>query len=370
MSRIISLCLVCLLGVISLLHIGCNPKVDNNDTIETIYINLDNENGKPSRIVIEKIVKLETEQSLVGQLNCLQAYKDKFYILDKRITKSLYAFDLNGQLISKTIVGRGPNEIIHPFAFAIDRINDLVLVYDVRQRSIVTMDLNLNKISEKKIPDLVSVNDMRYIGNDSMLVRFSDEISNSEFTVYGNGFSEATTLDIINFDSIPTTTPSPFSSGDELLFIAPWDNTIYQLKSGSLVKRYYLDFGKYNFTDEEYEFRQLDERKADVRTGKRVGPNATLEKTDKFLMTSFYYKDTRLTYFYSLATGINYNLNDAVHNNIIPYGLTWGALDSDTFFATVYPADMKKFIDANPSYEYLNVSESDNSYIVIYSITE
>lgn len=70
----------------------------------------------------ESYIALETNpNSLIGNIDQIEIYDEKIYILDSRNTSALYVFTINGKFITKLEgTGNGPGEFISPHSFWID----------------------------------------------------------------------------------------------------------------------------------------------------------------------------------------------------------------------------------------------------------
>lgn len=79
----------------------------------------------------ESYVALETNpNSLIGNIDQIEIYDEKIYILDSRNTNALYVFTINGKFITKLEgTGNGPGEFISPHSFWIDP-NGYIFILD------------------------------------------------------------------------------------------------------------------------------------------------------------------------------------------------------------------------------------------------
>jgi hypothetical protein len=120
-----------------------NNKIKNLKEMEIIQVS-----GKQTfkdRIELSKIssdikyIKLETvnNNSLIGKVDRLLLFKDRIFILDRKITKSIYIFDMNGNLLNIiNKIGKGPGEFLKPFDITIDKKNNTLMVYCQDERKI------------------------------------------------------------------------------------------------------------------------------------------------------------------------------------------------------------------------------------------
>jgi hypothetical protein len=350
---------------------------------KTIEFDLDREDGPIPVVSIEKIIPLEmTENSTLSDTYGLNVkyYNNRFYVLDIFGSRSLLAFSDEGLFINRTKNGRGPGELLNPFAFDIDRDKKVIKLWDQSLRSIVTLDLDLNIISSFKL-DTVFITDFRILNSDRILVNHNPRKENAsgsnqlreyyQYTLYEKDFNLSTRLNLTVFaKDPPITLPNPFSIGDEILLIAPRDLNIYKLTDGMVEPAYIFDFGKYGFSQSELEGMPDNEKEDLERNGERIRGLGIIQKTNNFLMSIVAFKNQTVTIFHSLSTDINYNLNDCFKKNLLPDCFTQCSIGQNRFLALVAPDLLKTSAESNSEYADLEISENDNPYIIIYTIKE
>src|SRR5512133_1752017 len=102
-----------LLIIACLIFCACS----NHEVVKTIKIDIKNNKSLPD-LVIKSIIPLETDSNcLIGSISSLSFYKDYIYVFDRRFAKSLFQFSLNGCFKNKTLIGKGPEELITPRDF-------------------------------------------------------------------------------------------------------------------------------------------------------------------------------------------------------------------------------------------------------------
>jgi hypothetical protein len=87
---------------------------------------------------------LETNKaSIIGSIDKVIVDGEYIFILDRTLSSTLFMFSKNGKYITKiTKIGEGPNEIIHPYDFDVDRKNKQVIVYDGILSKFVFLTIN------------------------------------------------------------------------------------------------------------------------------------------------------------------------------------------------------------------------------------
>ena len=82
-----------------------------------------------------KVIPLETKkESLIGEISSIRFCGDYIVVLDRRIGKSIYVFDMDGKFL-RTIgkLGKGPGEYINPSSISTNTKTNEILVYDAVQ---------------------------------------------------------------------------------------------------------------------------------------------------------------------------------------------------------------------------------------------
>ncbi|MCP4179295.1 MAG: 6-bladed beta-propeller, partial [bacterium] len=120
------------------------------DITPAISVDLENNKNIPT-INIGNIIPIESVQnSIIGEIRSLSFAEDNIYILDTDYSKSLYQFNLNGRFRNKTILGKGPGELIDPIDFYIDSDNEQIMIWDATLKQMNRFDMDLNYLSNSK----------------------------------------------------------------------------------------------------------------------------------------------------------------------------------------------------------------------------
>jgi hypothetical protein len=141
-------CIVAII-VFLILIFSCNnnEKQDSNKNTDNSYINLfldetkrETELKMSSFFSSVKIIPLElTDNSMLGDINNLQIFEDKFIIFDKTGANSVFVFNKKGEFLFEIgSKGSGPGEYSEISDFTIDYEKKLIFILD-NQRQIINV---------------------------------------------------------------------------------------------------------------------------------------------------------------------------------------------------------------------------------------
>ena len=111
-------------------------------------ISIDIENGPKTdnpeyEVDLVRIIPLETtDESIFGVVNRIEVVDGRIYILDIQQGKGIYVFHENGDFIGRTKNGKGPGEMLNPFAFYVDHVENRLVVWDQSLSSLFEFDYN------------------------------------------------------------------------------------------------------------------------------------------------------------------------------------------------------------------------------------
>ena len=123
--------------------ISCSTKHNQSDLfLDGDYYTIDLDGEKESSIPLSSLFKnirtilLETgDDCLIGRINDLQVFDGCIYILDTRMAKSLFVFDMEGKYIRKIgSFGSGPGEYVSINDFTLDTENRIIFLSDHSNR--------------------------------------------------------------------------------------------------------------------------------------------------------------------------------------------------------------------------------------------
>lgn len=362
------------LFIAQLSWIGCA----NQSDIEVIKYDLEDTKELLLNIDIHKIISLETTKgSLIGNTSSIKFFNGKYYVLDRKKTKSLFVFDEEGNFINKTQRGLGPGEVNEPYAVTFDENSGNVLLHDQGIRAIHTLDPDLKYLSTKRIKD-VYIKDFYKLKNDRFLVyHMTIEESNlgkmeyNPYSLYTNDFSAHKDLNIrLQRNITSQDLLSPVCINEEILFVSPWNYNIYQLVKNTAKVRYRMDFGKFNFSDKDLSTKSGNEMWEMVHAGIKIGSVGTIIKNDNYLVSINVFNGEALTYFHSFSSNRNFKLKHCIENGLIPDCIIWGMADQDTYFGVIEPSQLMKFQEENDRFSNLVVTENENPFIVLFNVSE
>jgi len=311
-----------------------------DEEIITLVIDI-NEDYYDSNLTpkIDRIIPLKTtEASQFGDLSSAEINEGRIYLLDRYRTKTIYAFDLNGNFINKTKPGKGPTEIIEPISFFIDQQKNQIVVYDQMLTALIAYDQDLNHLSRAKHTGL-GVYDIDLINNGDYLIRNRNEFA---YVLYDSDFKIKDKFIVDKEYKSGQDLLNTFTShGSRALIIAPHDYYLYEFANNRCEKKFYLDFGDYNLNDDEISKGIWPL----VNAGKRVSGPMGIAETESFIW--FYVVFNREIKNYLLNKGIGKltHLNEYFAQKMLPETEIFGILGKDSFFGLVDPSDLIEFQD-------------------------
>lgn len=204
---------------------------------------------------------LETkDDAMIGRIDKLLIQDDKIYILDSHGSKSLFIFNLKGQLIHKiNDHGQGPGEFTEPGDFTIDEKRGRLYIYCSRLKKICVYGLTGKYIEEwftelwfssfqslenntflaftnNKFNDIDGENyDLIFFSRDQKIIKplHQNDIKNNQGRLsfsFGKNFIRGT---------------------NRLLFFRTFSDTIYQIETNSLTPYFRMDFRSNSIPDFE-----------------------------------------------------------------------------------------------------------------------
>jgi hypothetical protein len=345
------------------------------DIVETgsqiIDIDLDNLNYESlPELEIRSIIPLETnEASLIGRINRVEFFDGKFYILDTHERSALFAFTEEGIFLGKTKNGRGPGEMLTPYAVYMDKDSNWLYVWDQSLEIMSKFSLDLKFIDQEafkhQLYDFAVLEDGRKLTSSHFYRDFM-------YKIYGAD------NETVEHHFIPDI-PYPYSLSlfrsisvnERILAIAPFQYDIFELKGNELLPRYHVDFGQYKLRKADVENVKPSDKWKLIEQGIRVSSLNDISEGDSFLSFRVYFKSEALDFAYSFKDQKPYLINEYVGKNMLPACTVRGITEDDLFYAVVEPEDLDNF--QKETGKILVDGEIDpesNPYIITFKLGE
>ncbi|PCH68233.1 MAG: hypothetical protein COC06_09885 [Bacteroidales bacterium] len=228
-------------------------KTDSLKQINILKNSWENLSFKVSKLIDScLIIPLETNgENLIGRIDELKIYEDKIYILDKRMAKSVFVFDLKGKYIGEIgKKGKGPGEYPKPDGFEIDIVNRELLVISVGKRKILRYDFKGNFLGYHKIK--IANHDIKVLDNGNMVFLGGDqrnnhlgELKNKIIYITNNkgdllSYGPTAPSDYVNVKEVRG--GNMMVQNNEISYSYKYSDTIFQVRGNELIAQYKLNF--------------------------------------------------------------------------------------------------------------------------------
>lgn len=288
-----------------------NRQPINNEQEITITVSPDEavENIKASELYADiHYIPLETrDDCLIGEVSDLIKYKNRFYILDKDITYSVFCFDESGKFLFKiNNIGTGPGEYVRLTGFSINTDNDQLVLFDGATDRILLYSLEGKYIESYKLG--FHANEFSYMSDGFYAFYAAFTLSNNnllkggmypnliitnekfEITKTGMQYSENA-----NFAAIPMSMKS-FNSYDlkNHSLMSSFNDTIFSITPQGEVPYIYIDFKNNQRTQDLQSLMYSSDTKVD-------GIVEFLKSND--ICDLFYFVESKENIFFSYSKG-------------------------------------------------------------------
>ena len=366
--------------VIVLLSIVCfffSCEIKDHQEIGKIMIDPHAKNTEVN-ITVKSIVQLETsDSSLIGHINTVKYYKNRFYIFDQNISKTLFVFDSTGKFINKTRLGHGPGEIIEPWNFCIDEASNTILLWDQMPFNLNVYDLNLSFIKSINCPS-IAIRSLSCLGDGSFLIlsqmfpvshgKIMEKVAYDYF-VYSRDFqSVINKIHITDPRTSNVTMDNPICKSKQVFFIAPMDNNIYRLTKDYNPKPFYkFDLGKYQVTDNDLN-KGTEYYRSEMKKGNKICSLGNLFLNDNYITVSYSYRDKTEFCIYNRKSRKVINSGDPTLIKQLPRCEIKGLLGDSTFIGVVEANDYNQFLKdgQNVSKDLLPIDNFSNQVIFMF----
>jgi hypothetical protein len=209
-------------------------------------------------------VPLETSVmfNLIGKIDKIVFHKDKIFVLDRKISKSLFIFSQKGKFIKKiNNIGDGPGEFKEPQDFIINAELNQIIIYCNQIRKLLFFDLDGNYLSEISVglnfTSIAMFNNKYYIFTHSVYnfretygeIPYDLIVLDKDAKIIDKQFPNDAEL---GKGIVVITHNSYFTKTNDSLYLS-WvlNNTIYKISENNKAVPYcYFDFGKHNIPEQ------------------------------------------------------------------------------------------------------------------------
>ncbi len=233
--------------VFVLLLISCST---DKKEAEPVVVDFSEESSLfASEVLSVSYLKLETVDScLLGSCNQCTSVGGHYILLDKVMTRSLYAFNQDGSFVTQIgSTGNGPGEYINPFKYSVNEHDNTLSVVDIEQQKMIVYSLDdFHFVSEKKMPfhsdDVEQLPDGNYVWYNKLV---SDKFDSYAF-ITDKEFNVKKSFLPIEFSSgyALGANRKLYKCGDEISLYTPFNPVIYRVSSDSIYAAFQLKFGE------------------------------------------------------------------------------------------------------------------------------
>lgn len=308
-----------LIFLFSLISYNINGKQKVNRSVLNIRVNnIDNaeciSSTKDKYFKSFRYIQLESDTNmLIGKIDKILYENDRIYIMDSRVTRSLFIFDKEGNFINKIDChGQGPNEFIEltdMFYDSRERTINILSYVSSNNFKIMVFDSDGNALL-KQIPinlhlsEVMKFKDGFFVCNSKHVVNALS--SNNRLTIYSDNLKKL-------YDAIPiipqwrnrmgSVYPELFMSKNGDIFCAPENTTdVYRITADSTFLNYHFDFGKHNYPKEFNTPEQQEKMSRNFEIVNYVTKLYDFYESDNFIVSIFLFKGAYNIAFYDKST--------------------------------------------------------------------
>lgn len=191
--------------------------------------------------------------SLLGRYIYVKSHMNHYFVNNE--SKTLEVFDSTGNLVFKTVNGKGPGELMEITDFSIDTLNNYVYVLDGMNKMIYTLDLQGNFINKIKLK--WKAMNMSYLGEDifCLFVPFNFySLNGVSYDYYVVIDKSSNVLDSIKIERSISSSPIVKKNFINLyqwhsLLKPLYSDSVYSIENGHFKFRYSMNAGKYRFPE-------------------------------------------------------------------------------------------------------------------------
>lgn len=299
---------------------GIQNTTESDHNKKPQYVNDSNIENQPYIALNELLdsctyIKLETTpDGLIGKIDKLLLHKDRIYILDSRLTKTLFIFNMDGSFQFKIRnIGNGSGDFYEPSNFYL-LDNEQIEIFDRIINKIIRYDQDGNFLRENtfdyQVMSYAQLNDNRYmfyagcrynpkVSEDSVYNLF---ITDSNLNLETKAFALPMSMRNLGYGS-----PFVFSEfNNGLLYSTFLDNNIYSLDSlGRFVSKYSISFDQFSLPKDIILTGTYENRKKWINkiTAPKYAANVqNALETDEFLFFNFTFRNKLILNYYNKLT--------------------------------------------------------------------
>lgn len=364
-----------LILLFSVLLLSCLRQTQDDGNPAIISIDVSGKETPSKDAEVTSIIPLETsDYCLLSWIGDLRFNRNQIYILNNNRFKNpgVFLFDHEGRFVSKTKVGKGPGEMIEPYAFTIIDSKAQIFVHDQAQSTAFIFDSGLNFV-QKINKDYTFMSQLEHIVQDTFLVAHHIPVSREDLdeqfyslTLYADDFKWIKHLDILlNRNQSLHLTHSISRFDDEILFLAPYRYEVYTLDNQEAKVKYLLDFGNTSLPADKLHLLSDDDYSEIMERGELVLP-VSIFQTKEYVVLQVGYLMKPMIYLISKQNHRVFHLN---LQNILPESCFLHDVTPDGIFVTYSQAyDFVEFQNDTGLYQDNHISEGDNPVVFLFEI--
>ena len=353
----------------------CHSKETTHSDLPNLKIDLDNLPSISFQDLFSEIelIPLETTDStLLGII--YPFFTGSHYFMRDNTQQQLVAFDTNGIFLFKLAnQGNGHKQynymseaVYNPFSY------ELILV---ELPHIIHKYDSMGHFIEKKKTNFSHIKNIIPLNRDTLLVSNGYDFTEQDIYSYNTN----RILKHLN-DSTYYTGVRNFYNYNQQLFHFKWyNNIIYKVNEQDIKPYYFLDFGKYNYTDNTsatifkqlYKYRHDEDKSTEILTQNFSFMITSIQENSKYIFLNI--KNIRMD-FKSLYIVYHKEKEKAFLFDFSKEGIVWDNWNDQLFedcYITHIDASQKEYIDydlLSPKNQsiYQNIEENDNPIIIKY----
>ena len=219
--------------------ISCSKsKVKDEVYLNKIELMSRNDFNWLDKLSIDKCIVIESsKESIFAHIDKIIIKNGVIFILDRKITKSIYKFDIEGNFVRKWTIGRGPGQFIDAEDFYVHDGADSISVLSTIGNKLITYNVkNGEFISEKDLP--IGARRFTYIDN-SIVYEVNPRVGyHIIIESEGQNFNKQISFPVYNSDTIPLL--YGFNNNHIVTRLFPLDTVIYEISENSSIPKYSL----------------------------------------------------------------------------------------------------------------------------------